>query len=102
MGEGVAGGGGGEGGGVGVGGGWGVAGGGGGGGGGAGRGVGCTHIVHDRSHKTIDPRLPTMPGRKAVAEMLLPGHGIFNNSATEHGGCGGIAFGLSSRGSKTT
>lgn len=58
----------------------------------------CMAVVR----RTIDPRLPTMPGRKAVAEMLLPGHGIFNNSATEHGGCGGIAFGLSSRGSKTT
>ena len=26
-------------------------------------GEGCTHVVHGRSLMTIDPRIPTMPGR---------------------------------------
>ena len=25
-------------------------------------GVGCTHFMHSRSLRTIDPRIPTMPG----------------------------------------
>ena len=31
--------------------------------GGAGRAGGCTQFVHGRSRTTIDPRIPTMPGR---------------------------------------
>lgn len=27
------------------------------------RGRGCTHIMHDRSLETIDPRIPTVPER---------------------------------------
>ena len=26
-------------------------------------GAGCTHVMHGRSRMTIDPRIPTMPGR---------------------------------------
>ena len=26
----------------------------------------CTHVVHGRSVNTIDPRIPTMPGRGAA------------------------------------
>ena len=28
-----------------------------------GAGEGCTHVMHDRSCMTVDPRIPTMPGR---------------------------------------
>ena len=29
---------------------------------------GCTHVMHGRSRITIDPRIPTLPGR-SVAEI---------------------------------
>ena len=32
--------------------------------GGIGGGGGCTQFVHGRSRMTIDPRIPTMPGRR--------------------------------------
>ena len=37
-------------------------------------GGGCTQLVHGRSHMTIDPRIPTVPGR-GTSSFHQPGRG---------------------------
>ena len=51
-----------------------------------GEGGGCTYFVHGRSRMTIDPRIPTMPGRSTSGfhypgrHCLHQGHEVFGES----------------------
>ena len=49
-------------------------------GGGWGGGGGCTHATHGRNRMTIDPRIPTMPGRSMLS-FHRRGRGAYSFSA---------------------
>ena len=54
-------------------------------------GGGCNHIMHDRGHKTIDPRMPTMPGRR-TAHVRFSSTSQTHCTMREGGGLAGGEF----------
>ena len=46
---------------------------------------GCTHFVHGRSRMTIDPRMPTLPGRSTLG-FHQPGRHCLHRAGSEHVG----------------